>query len=123
MRPFVLNGDLWKPVMVDPDDPRLVDRTGSARIATTDPETRCVYLSHGLRGRYLETVLLHEISHCAMISYGLLDSLHAIVPEESWVPVEEWACNLLADYGAHVFHAASTAIGHPVGVKRGATDA
>ena len=77
MRPFVLNGDVWRPVPVDSDDPRPIDRTGTFRLATTDPSTMCVYLSNGLRGLGLEVVSTHEVGHCAMYSYGLLDPLHA----------------------------------------------
>lgn len=116
MRPFVINGDVWRPVMVDPSDRRLVDRTGRHRIATTDPSTRCVYLSRELRGPFLLRVMTHEVGHCAMVSYGVLERLHDIVPEGSWVDVEEWACNLLADYGAEILDAARVAIG-PAAVR------
>ena len=119
MRPFVLNGDLWRPVRVDPSDPRLTDRTGRPRIATTDPSTRCVYVSRLLHGSDLQTVMTHEVGHCAMVSYGLLDGLHRLIPEESWVDVEEWVCNLLANYGREVMHAANVAVG-PVPVRRAA---
>lgn len=116
MRPFVLNGDVWRPVLVDRDDPRLIDRTGTSRLATTDPSTMCVYLSNGLRGIDLEVVLTHEVGHCAMHSYGLLDSLHAIIPEDTWVDVEEWVCNYLANSGREIIHAANTALGRSVPV-------
>lgn len=118
MRPFVLNGDVWRPVAVQPDDPRLVDRTGRYRIATTDPGTMCVYVSNRLRGLDLQTVMTHEVGHCAMVSYGLLDSLHRIVPRSAWIDVEEWVCNLLADYGREVINAANTALTAPVAVVR-----
>lgn len=112
--PIVINGDVWRPQVVDPGDPRLRDRTGSARIATTDPSTRRVYLSRDLRGPFLDRVLLHEAAHCAMISYGLLEGLHRIVPECAWVDVEEWACNFLANYGGEVLQAVSAAMLRPV---------
>lgn len=85
--PIVINGDVWRPQVVDPGDPRLRDRTGSTRIATTDPSTRHVYLSR---------------------------DLHRIVPEESWVDVEEWACNFLANYGREVVQAVNAALPRPV---------
>ena len=118
MKPFVLNGDLWRPVLVSSDDPRLVDRTGSSRLATTDPSTMCVYLSKGLTRRDLETVLTHEIGHCALYSYGLLDSLHALIPEDTWIDVEEWVCNYLANHGREILHAATTALGCPVPITK-----
>lgn len=110
MRPFVLNGDVWRPVLVDRDDPRLIDRT--------DPSTMCVYLSNRLHGLDLEVVLTHEVGHCAMHSYGLLESLHAIIPEDTWVDVEEWVCNYLASRGREIIHAADTALGCNVPVMK-----
>ena len=115
MRPFSLNGDIWVPVPVDEADPRLIDRTGTLRVATTDPSTRRVYLSRALRGESLRTVMLHEVGHCALHSYGLLESLHRVVPERDWVAVEEWVCNYLADQGAEIMHAAGVALGAPAG--------
>lgn len=112
MRPFVLNGDVWRPVPVDRDDPRLIDRTGTSRLATTDPSTMCAYLSNGLRGLGLEVVLTHEVGYCATHSYGLLDSLHAIIPEDTWV------CNYLANRGREIIHAANTALGCNVPVMK-----
>lgn len=118
MRPFVLNGAVWRPVLVDRDDPRLIDRTGTTGLATTDPSTMCVYLSNRLRGLDLEVVLTHEVGHCAMHSYGLLESLHAIIPEDTWVDVEEWVCNYPASRGREIIHAANTALGCNVPVMK-----
>lgn len=113
MRPFVINGDIWTPVRVGGDDPRLVDRTGVPRLATTDPATRCVYLSKVLHGAGLERVLTHEIGHCAIVSYGLLPIIHSMAPEEKWVQLEEWICNFVANYGREVIHACKIATGLP----------
>lgn len=115
MMPFVLNGIVWVPVAVEPDDCRLVDRTGHLRLATTDTSRCVVYVSRKLNGRDLQTVMTHEVAHCALWSYGLLDSLHGIVPEDSWVDVEEWACNLVADFGAEIIEAAGRALSARVG--------
>lgn len=72
MKPFVINGILWKVVRVGSHDARLIDRTGQIKLATTDPHTRTVHLSSQLKGKMLETVLIHEVGHCILISYGLL---------------------------------------------------
>lgn len=117
MRPFVINGQLWRPVMVMPDDERLVDRTGRFCLATTDPQSHTVYLSKGLHGKKLLTVMTHEATHCAMHSYGMLDRLHDMIPESSWVDMEEWSCNLVADYGAEIIEAARTALSAPIPAK------
>lgn len=118
MRPFVLNGQVWVPVLVYPDDERLVDRTGRFCLATTDPNTRNVYISRGLKGPMLQRVVTHEVGHCAMHSYGLLDHLHSIIPENAYIDVEEWICNYLADYGREIINAANTALLEPVAVVR-----
>lgn len=115
MLPLVINGDVWRVVTVGPDDPRLMDRTGSTRIATTDPMTYCVYVSREVRGELLERVIRHEAAHCAMISYDLMAQLRRLIPESSWVPVEEWVCNFLADYGPEIIHASAVALGRTDG--------
>lgn len=89
--------------MVPPDSPKLVDRTGERRVATTDPNEQCIYLSDQLEGSFLNTVLLHELGHCVMLSYGLIITLRSRLPQHLWIPAEEWCCNLIADYGAEIF--------------------
>ena len=96
------------------DNPLLVDRTDQMRLATTDPSTCHIYLSDSLHGTLLETVLIHEIGHCLMVSYNLLFRIHRIIPPEHWVTAEEWLCNFLATYGREVFEAASSVLGYKV---------
>lgn len=102
MSGFVVNGYLWHLILVNPKSDKLVDRTGRPRLGTTDPNTRCVYLSRELKGDFLATVLTHELGHVAMFSYGLLDGLHRLVPFEHWIEAEEWICNFIADYGSEI---------------------
>lgn len=98
-----MNGDEWRVLFASPYSPELIDRTGRLRLATTDPRTRTVYLSNSLAGSFLSTVLIHELSHCAMISYGLISDIHGAVNPELWYEAEEWICNFLADYGEEIF--------------------
>lgn len=106
MDSFYLNGDLWYVKSVDPNDPELVDRTGKLCLATTNPIHRCVYLSNKLRGTLFSRVLIHELGHCAMISFNLLDEIHNMVKPEYWVDAEEFICNFIADYGLTIFNSA-----------------
>ena len=96
------------------DSPVLIDRTGQHRLATTDPSTFRVYLTDSLDGKFLETVLIHEIGHCLMVSYDLLHGIRMIIPPEHWITAEEWLCNYLATYGRDVFDAASSVLGYEV---------
>ena len=93
-------------MFIDPYDDELIDRTGSLRVATTDPRTHTIYLSRSLQGDFLKTVFLHELGHAIMISYGLLEELHRMVIPKYWIECEEWICNFLADYGPIIFQLA-----------------
>ena len=97
-----MNGYLWHVRFVNPTNSVLTDRTGERRVATTDPDTLCVYLSRGLHGDFLATVLTHEMWHVAMFSYHLVDTLHRMVQPKYWVDIEEWVCNFVADYGEEI---------------------
>lgn len=111
MESFLMNGYLWRVKFVKPESEFLVDRTNNLRVATTDPITRCIYLSNQLTGDFLNTVLLHELGHCVMFSYGLLKEIHSIVDPEDWIEVEEWVCNFIADYGLKIFETAYEVLG------------
>ena len=108
---FYMNGYLWTVYFVDPDSDLLVDRTDTKTIATTDPETYCIYLSNALRGDLLNKVLIHELGHCTMISFHLLDDIHRMVKRRYWMEAEEWVCNFIADYGLRIFSTAYRILG------------
>lgn len=98
-----MNGDLWHVKTVDPHHPELMDRTGKLCLATTNPIEYCLYLSNRLSGTLFARVLIHELGHCAMVSFHLLDEIHRIVPPEYWIEAEEFICNFIADYGLKIF--------------------
>lgn len=98
MPSFSMNGYIWHVIFTNPNDPKLVDRTGTFRLATTDPETLNVYISDELAGEKLETVLIHELGHCVIYSYDLLKDIHRYTKRRYWVAAEEWVCNLIATY-------------------------
>ena len=114
MRPFTLNGDVWRVAWASPGNPLLIDRTGSERLATTDPTNKVIYVSDRLTPPLLDKVLLHEVAHAVTVSYGLLDVLRAVIPREWWVFVEEWAAQLVEDYGIEAANVASQSLGRPV---------
>lgn len=101
-----MNGDLWHVKKVDPYDPELMDRTGKMCLATTNPTHRCVYLSSKLLGTLFTRVLIHELGHCAIVSFDLLDEIHTMVKPEYWIDAEEFICNFIADYGMKIFDTA-----------------
>lgn len=117
MRPFVVNGRLWRAVRVPPDDPRLMDRTGVHRIATADPSTSIIHVSDEVRPPLLDQVMVHEVAHAVTMSYGLLDRLHEMIPPDRWVSVEEWAVELVEKFGMEAVALASESLGRPVCVR------
>ena len=111
MDSFYMNGYLWHVKIVSPYSSKLVDRTGILRVATTDPVSMNVYLSKQLEGDLFNTVLIHELGHCAMVSFGLIDYIHSYVEPEYWIVVEEFICNFIADYGLQIFRTAYSLFG------------
>ena len=116
MRPFTVNGELWRVVRVSPSDPRLIDRTGERRIATTNPLRREVCVSDELEPPMLDKVVLHEVAHAVTIGYGLLGPLRALERPDRWM-VEEWAAGLMENHAIEAVKAASEALGRPLCVR------
>lgn len=57
-------------------------------------------------------ILIHELGHCALVSYSLLDDIHKVVKPEYWIWAEEWVCNFIADYGTKIFSIAYSVLGN-----------
>ena len=117
MRPLVINGELWGVVRVPAGDPLLVDRTGAARLATTDPKTRTVHIDESVMPPMLDRVLLHEVAHAITMSWGLLPRLRSDVLRGATIGVEEWAAQLVENHAIEAIQAARTALGRPVCVR------
>lgn len=111
MSTFTMNGYSWQVFRVSHDDPMLVDRTNTRTVATTDPETYHVYLSEDLQGDFLVHVLIHELGHCALFSFHLIEDIHRVVYPEYWIEAEEWVCNFIADFGSLIFRSAYQTLG------------
>lgn len=90
----------------------LYDRTGKLTVATTDPSSKIVYLSENLSGDMLMKVLIHELGHCVMVSFHLLDDIHRLVRPECWIEAEEWVCNFIAEFGYEIFSIAYSMVGN-----------
>ena len=108
---FYMNGLRWKVRWTKATDPILVDRTGSLTVAVTDPDTMTIYLSNELRGSLLTTVVLHELSHAMMISYGYLDIIHKYCKKRYWIDMEELIANLISQQAKEIFERAYDIVG------------
>lgn len=108
----MMNGYLWRIRFVDPMSPQLVDRTNRQTVATTDPLNFAICISNKLYGDFLMTVFIHELGHCALFSYGFIPYIHKMTKKEYWIEMEEFICNLLADYGLNIFRIAYKTMGY-----------
>lgn len=111
MRRFIMGNYLWKVKTVPSYSNLLIDRTGSRTVATTDVSTFCIYLSEELYGDFKKRVLIHEITHAALFSLGILDRIHVYCRPEFVIDAEEEICNILADYGQLIFDTAYKILG------------
>ena len=89
---YKINGITWYMIRVRSDSPMLMRSDGSITVGVCDRETQTIYISDALHGRFLRKVLLHEICHSAMFSYGI----------DMSVDQEELFCDLLSTYGDEI---------------------
>lgn len=117
MRPFVINGDVWRVIRVPAGDPSLVDRTGGSKLAVTDSADRVVYVRDDLLPPLLDRVMLHEVAHAITVSWGLLPEVRSGVVRGDIIDVEEWAAQLVENHAMEAVEATRRALGRPVCVR------
>jgi len=122
MRTTTINGDLWRVIRVPAGDPSLIDRTGTERLATTDPKARTIHVSLEVQAPLLDRVILHEVAHAVTISWGLLPRLRQMVTNGATIEVEEWAARLIENHSIEALEAAREVLGRPVCVRGGCVD-
>ena len=89
---YQMNNKTWNIVLVEPYSDMLRRSDGTFTFGMCDRDTQCVYISSSLRGGFLRKVLLHEVTHSAIFSYGIDMSLEQ----------EELFCDLLATFGDEI---------------------
>lgn len=65
-----INGFPWT-IIYTYDRRFLVNNSGIVTFGVTDTEMRVVYVYAGLKGQMLRKVLMHELAHAFIRSYGL----------------------------------------------------
>lgn len=117
MRPFVINGDVWRVIRVPAGDPSLIDRTDRPRLAVTDASDRTVYVRDDLTPPLLDRVILHEVTHAITVSWGLLPEVRSGVMRGDVIDVEEWSAQLVENHAMEAVQAARRALGRPICVR------
>ena len=89
---YQMNGKTWNIAFVEPHSNMLQRSDGSCTVGMCDRETQTIYISELLQGKFLRKVLIHEVCHSAMFSYGI----------DMSVEQEELFCDLVATYGDEI---------------------
>ena len=89
---FFMNGIKWKVLFVKQDSEYLKTSLGNYTVGMCDRTTQTIYISELLQGKFLRKVLIHEVCHSAMFSYGI----------DMSVEQEELFCDLVATYGDEI---------------------
>ena len=91
---FEINRLFWKIEFKSPKDEVFIRSDGSYTIGCTDYKDKIIYLSNDLYGKLLHKVLIHEISHAFVMSYGIYMDIYS----------EEVLCDFLATYAKDILH-------------------
>lgn len=88
---ILINGIEWKIVFTD-NAYDLSTSQGVLTIGVTDKNTNTIYLHKSLKGKLLRKVLIHELTHAWMFSYGY----YLTVDEE------EFVCSFVDTYAEEI---------------------
>ena len=89
---YQINGKTWYIRLAQSDSPMLMRSDGSYTVGMCDTKTQTVYISNLLQGNFLRKVLIHEVFHSAMCSYGI----------DMSVEQEELFCDLISTFGDEI---------------------
>lgn len=81
-----VNNIPWKIKFVNPTSNLLERPNGTLALAVTDGDRKAIYLNESLKGALLRKVLIHEVTHVWMFSYGF----------DLSVEDEEFVCDFVA---------------------------
>lgn len=72
---FQLNGIVWDIIFVNPENPILFDTYNNIMsVATTDWNTKTIYIANNVNDEFLLKIIKHELYHCyefSMLAYDL----------------------------------------------------
>lgn len=97
---FKCNGKMWHIAFVEPYSNVLNRSDGSKTVGVTDNNTKTVYLSNMLQGKFLDKVLCHELVHVASFSYNC----------EIDIDTEEIIADFMSLYGREIIYLADDLI-------------
>lgn len=90
---FEVNGLDWTVVFVPWNDPNLYRDNDTLTVGMCDSKARMVYISDYIEGEFLRKVILHELVHVFVFSFGL---------NKIKLDCEERMADLIATHGADI---------------------
>lgn len=98
---FDINGIEWDVKRVSISNPVLQRSDLTTSVGVTDVLTKTIYLADDLLPAFERKVLCHEITHCAMFSYGVDLTLEQ----------EELVADLISTYGDEIIEITNRVFG------------
>lgn len=92
---YRINNKKWNIAFVEPYNNILKRSDNSFTVGVCDNNMQTIYIADNLQGGFLRKVLLHEVTHSAIFSYGI----------DMSVEQEEMFCDFLATYGDEIIDA------------------
>lgn len=89
---FIINGEQWRVLFVEPRHPALLKPNGNFAIGACDDFSKTIFLNYNLSGQELKRVLCHEITHAIMFSFDIKMPLQQ----------EELFAELMAAFGEEI---------------------
>lgn len=89
---YQINNKNWNMAFVEPYSEVLKRSDNSFTVGVCDNNTQMIYIADNLQGVFLRKVLLHEVTHSAIFSYGI----------DMSVEQEEMLCDFLATFGDEI---------------------
>lgn len=92
---YVMNSVIWTVERVSGSSPLLMRSNGTTTLGMCDGRTRQIWIADSLEGALLRKVLIHEVCHSAVFSYGI----------ELDIQTEELICDFIASFGDDIIGA------------------
>lgn len=91
---FTINGIMWRIVFVGSGSQYLTRSDGSITIGMTNGNNHMIYLDKHLRGRLLDKVTAHELTHAFCFSYDIYMDIEQ----------EEFMADWISNYGRDLIY-------------------
>lgn len=108
-----IGGRVWRVLWLSSGDPRLVDGTGTERLATTDPTTNTISVRRDLVPPTLDLVVLHEVAHALYSSWYAMPTMRRAVMGSSVRSVEELVAKFVEEGAYDALAITSKILGRP----------